>query len=232
VEFLFSKGLVKTRVLEKLRGNRTISEAVRQKAFVFVNPCWKGVVYQQAVCWVDSLFAKPILNPEAIESARNNRALGEELRQKAAALSDRRRKDADLLKDASWAIVRTPGADASAYCLALSQAKHACRLAPDNSKILTTLGVAQYRVGQYLQAVETLAQCDRICLVHDYGCYHPANQAFLAMALYRLGQTEKALDHLDNVRVRKDAAWWAKNEEVLMREAEALLQAQTVKPRK
>jgi hypothetical protein len=150
VELLFSKGLVKTQVLEKLRGNRTISEAVRQKAFAFVDPCWNGVVYQQAVCWVDALFRKPILNPEAIESARINRALGEKLRQKAAALSDRWRKDADLLNDASWAIVRTPGADASAYRLALRQAKHACRLAPDNSNILTTLGVAQYRVGQYL----------------------------------------------------------------------------------
>jgi hypothetical protein len=82
--------------------------------------------------------------------------------------------------------------------------------------------------------VETLAHCDRICLVRDYGGYHPANQAFLAMSLYRLGQTEKALDHLDNVRaLRKDTSWWAKNEEAhaFLREAEALLQAQTVKPK-
>jgi hypothetical protein len=56
--------------------------------------------------------------------------------------------------------VRTPSAGASADRLALHSPEEACRLAPNNRNILNTLGVAQYRVGQYLQVVETLAQSD------------------------------------------------------------------------
>ncbi|HLJ91834.1 MAG TPA: hypothetical protein VKU02_01445 [Gemmataceae bacterium] len=50
-----------------------------------------------------------------------------------------------------WAVVCKPGADPSAYRQALLQAKEAVGLAPQDGNILNTLGVAQYRLGQYQQ---------------------------------------------------------------------------------
>src|SRR5262249_23121656 len=58
-------------------------------------------------------------------------------------------KNADALNDASWEVVRRPGADASAYERALRQAETACHLGQDNLNSLNTLGVAYYRVGKY-----------------------------------------------------------------------------------
>jgi hypothetical protein len=224
VEFLFRKGLDKTQVLENLRSNRTISEPVRQKAFAFVEPCWHAIVCQQTVCWVDSLFAKPILKPDAIESARNNHVLSAEVRRKASALAERWRAEANALYEVSWAVVRKPDAGASAYRLALRQIAKAYRLAPDDRNALSTLGVAQYRVGQYSQALQTLAQSDRLWAVQLYGSI-PADQAFLAMAHYRLGHREKARLYLNRLRELTKTAWWAVGEEgqAFLREAEGLI---------
>jgi WD40 repeat protein/serine/threonine protein kinase len=230
VDFLFSKGLVKTQVIESLRGNKAIGEATRQKALAFVDGCWNAVVYQRLVCWVDSLFSKPILKPDAIESARNNQALRDEVRKNAAALADRWRAEANILNDASWAVVRKPGADSSACRLALRQAEEACRLAPDNGGILNTLGVAQYRAGQYLEAVKTLTQSDRLHTVREAGSL-PVDLAFLAMAHYRLGQTEKAHEYLNRVRELTQTKWWAMNDNdrAFLGEAEALINGATAK---
>ena len=232
VDFLFSKGLVKTQVIESLRGNKTISEVTRQKAFAFVDGCWNAVVYQRAICWVDSFFGKPILKPDAIESARNNHALREEVRQKASALADRWRADGGVLNEASWAVMRKPGADASAYRLAVRRAEEACQLWADNPDILNTLGIAQYRVGQYLQATKMLTQADRLHEVRGPGSA-PADLAFLAMAHYRLGQKEKALDYLNRVRELTKTEWWAMNDEdrAFLREAEALINGATANPK-
>jgi tetratricopeptide (TPR) repeat protein len=198
VEFLFSKPLGEAQVIENLRGNTSITEPVRQKALAFVEPYWKGVVQQQAVRLVNSVFAKA---------------------------------DPMLLNQASWAVVRKPGANASAYRLALHQAEEACRLAPDKTNILNTLGLAQYRAGQYLQAVKTLTQAERLHAFRSLYSY-TGDQAFLAMAHYRLGQTEKARDYLNRLRETIAKHWSANDNEGrgFLREAEDLLRGMTTNP--
>ena len=141
VEFLFSKELVKTQVMENLRGNKSIAEPVRQKALALVEPYWKGLVHQQAVRLVDSLFAKPMLKPDAIDSVRNNHALSEEVRQEALALAEGWPASSGLLNNASWAVACKPGADASAYRLALRQAEEACPGWGQTSGCISTHGV-------------------------------------------------------------------------------------------
>jgi Flp pilus assembly protein TadD len=51
---------------------------------------------------------------------------------------------------------------------------------------LNTLGVAQYRVGQYQTALDTLLRADKM----NQGI--PEDVAFLAMAHHRLGHKEQA----------------------------------------
>jgi tetratricopeptide (TPR) repeat protein len=231
LEFLFSKGLVKAQVLENLRGNRTISEPVRQKALVLTEPYSKSVVHQQAVRLVEPLFAKAMLKFDVIESVRNNHALREELRQEAIALAESWRQDPNVLNGASWAIVSEPGADASAYRLALRQAEEACRLASGNGLYLNTLGVAQYRLGHYEQALETLLRSEKLNSVGFQGS-HPADLAFLAMTYHQLGQKGPAEEMLERLRETRKKPQWAGDVEApaFLSEAEALLQAHTDKP--
>jgi hypothetical protein len=134
-------------------------------------------------------------------------------------------KNADALNDANWAVVRRPGADASAYERSLRQAETACHLGPDNLNSLNTLGVAYYRVGKYQEAIATLGRCDKLrkeSVPHDL--------AFLAMAQQQLGQKEQARATLERLRQVMKKWQWTNNvdAQAFLREAEDVLKTKPV----
>jgi hypothetical protein len=96
-------------------------------------------------------------------------------------------------------------------------------LSPENGVFLRTLGVARYRVGQYREAVATLAHADELNAVRFQDSL-PSNLAFLALAQHRLGQTETARATLSRLRAAMKKPQWAKNQQAqdLLREAEVL----------
>ena len=57
------------------------------------------------------------------------------------------------LNAASRAVARRTHEKPAAYRLALRQAEAACRLEPNIGPYLTTLGMAQYQLGQYPETV-------------------------------------------------------------------------------
>jgi hypothetical protein len=85
--------------------------------------------------------------------------------------------------------------------------------------------MAQYRVGQYGEAADTLAQADQINAVGPSGPI-PANLAFLSLAQHRLGQPNQARAALGRLRATMMRPEWASNEEArdVVREAEAIEQ--------
>src|SRR5262249_10315403 len=87
---------------------------------------------------------------------------------------------------------------------ALRQAEAACRLIPDDGYSLTALGIAEYRVGKYREAVATLERADR--LKKDLRqSPDPRDLAFLALAHHHLGQADPARAALSRLReLRKD----------------------------
>jgi tetratricopeptide (TPR) repeat protein len=109
-------------------------------------------------------------------------------------------------------------------------AQRAHQLDPDNGAYRTTLGVAQYRAGQYQEAVATLtpraspraASAVRLS---------PTDLAFLTMAHHQLGQYAEAqawlerLRRLQRERVSYDE-WYDDDADVqsFLREVEVLLQ--------
>lgn len=129
---------------------------------------------------------------------------------------------AQLLNDVSWGIVRRADAASDQYRWGLRLAEKACRLRPENGLILNTLGVAQYRVGRYQDAVANLERSDRLNAEQLKGSI-PADLAFLAMSRHRLGQAEPARTDLHRLRECMKKPDQAKNEESLafLREAEA-----------
>ncbi len=131
---------------------------------------------------------------------------------------------AHVLNGQSWRVVRLPDGNEAAYRKALSKAQKAVGLRPDDWTILDTLGGAQYRVGAYEDALETLARSERIRLaLYDDPCWD--NLAFAAMALHRLGRADEAKATLQQLRALLKDDRFADHEEAkaLLAEAEKLL---------
>ncbi len=95
------------------------------------------------------------------------------------------------MADCCWVVARDrlrPRADYEA-----AEADLAAYLAerPEEYRALNTLGVLQYRLGQYAEAVATLERCDaHNAQKYEHG--HPTDTAFLAMAYAKLGRVDKA----------------------------------------
>jgi hypothetical protein len=88
---------------------------------------------------------------------------------------------------------------------------------------------AEYRLGKYQEAVETLAQSDQLNTARKSG-FLPAGLAFLAMAHYRLGEKDRAQDYLnrlrENLKQRRPGSEISQ-EDSFLSEAEALFRKQT-----
>jgi WD40 repeat protein len=220
VQFLFAKPLLPNEVAAAVRRDPTITEAVRQEALAWVEPCWRIQVRAEAARLVRPLFAKPLLCSEVLATLRADARLSRPVRQEALALAEILPENAAALNQASWDVVCKPGADAAAYQRALGQAKAACRLVgPNNAGYVNTLGVAYYRVGKYREAVATLGRSDKLRkeVPHDL--------AFLAMAHHQLGQEIQAQATLTQLREVMKQPRWAKDAEAqgFVREAEEVL---------
>src|SRR5262249_10222803 len=138
------------------------------------------------------------------------------------------REDPFRLREVSWAVVHRCGATAAAYRQALRWAEAASRLEPGRGACLTTLGAAQYRVGQYQAALATLTRADQLNAASGESI--PADLAFLAMTRYQLGQNEQAHSLLEKLRsllkTPQVIDWSGDGEaQTLLREAETVLQA-------
>jgi ATP/maltotriose-dependent transcriptional regulator MalT len=97
---------------------------------------------------------------------------------------------------------------------------------PGHLNYLNTLGVAQYRVGAYEEALMTLSRSDAMRSRSSQEA-HPADVAFLAMACRQLGQIEAAKTHLERLRSLMKRSRYASDESCqrLVQEAESLLAA-------
>jgi hypothetical protein len=172
---------------------------------------------------VEALFVQHPDKYDVIEQLRRNAKLPESLRKEAVARAERHHEDALQLNNMSWYVVRELGKTESAYRRALRQVEEACRQEPENGYYLNTLGVAQYRLGLYVRALETLKRSDKINQQREGTI--PADVAFLAMSYHRLGH--KDLAEAARARLRtamKLRHWYADAEsDAFLKEVEALL---------
>jgi tetratricopeptide (TPR) repeat protein len=126
--------------------------------------------------------------------------------------------------NAAWFVVRMPQQTPEAYAAALKQAEAAVLAAPDNGYFINTLGVAQFRMGQFAEALETLTKSDKLNATKAGSI--PADLAFLAMVKYRLGQKEEANAALDRLRgmLRNPRRIRDRESREFLLEAEALIE--------
>jgi eukaryotic-like serine/threonine-protein kinase len=170
--------------------------------------------YQQARDLVNRFTLAGEFRDEIIENIRADRTLSPETRDFAIRFMDRP-ANPNLLNSAAFRVVMTPDGDPEDYRLALRRAEAAMRLldppttaprTPDEARALATptqlaqtlntLAFAQYRVGRYRDALDTVKRSSAIRPGDPY------DLALSAMAHLRLGVRSAAqadLDALDKV---------------------------------
>jgi WD40 repeat protein len=232
VKFLFAQAPVPEAVSARVR-DYAISDAVRQQALALVESFWRNRVRQEAEQQVRSLFAKPLFRSEVLAHLRADPVLTEPVRQEALALAEGFVEYPFSLDQASRAVASRPGAESSAYHLAVQRAEIACRLMPFEGPYQTTLGMAQYRLGKYQEALTTLTRADELNQAAEGGSV-PADLALLAMTRYQMRERDRAQASLTQLRETLQKPNWARNEEAqrLLKEAEALLAGPASQPEK
>jgi len=164
---------------------------------------------------VDELYKEAGFYSEVIDKLNADNTLAEPVRKMALQIaSSRLWDDTRKLSRQSWEVVSSPGGQIEAYRLALGKAEMANRLEPKRSIFLARLGVAQYRVGEYQDALTTLIPFEKMKAYDHLGHKH-LSSAFIAMALHQLGRDEDAQAALSRLRVQLEdvpsASWnhWA-----------------------
>lgn len=150
---------------------------------------------REALALVESLASEFPLTEELVDAVQRERTVSEKIREVALPLAKQRPEDPQTLNGVSWGIVRRANASLQEYRRGLLYAESAVRLAPGEPNILNTLGVAQYRSGQFQAAAETLTRCDR-----QRKESLPEDLAFLALAQHRLGRKAEAAATLRRLR--------------------------------
>jgi WD40 repeat protein len=223
LDFLLARSLPLPAVLERIRKDATIREPVRRRALELADAHRRSLVVREAERLVDALYARALFRPQVQECLRGDASLSEPVRHQALVLAELVPENAESLNGSSWGVASRPGGDPAAYRVALEQADVACRLIPQHGFFLTTLGIAQYRVGEYAASVATLARAEQLKAVHPVAPY-PHDLAFLALGQHRLGRRDQARAALCRLREAMKRPEWARNPEALafLREAGAL----------
>jgi WD40 repeat protein len=230
--YLFDQDLTNEQVKSRIRQDLTIDDALRHEALHCADVLQKIAFRREAEKVVRELYGKLMFKPAVIESLRSDKTLPDSVRKEALSQAERSAESPVELDHLSFSLVRVSTASAADYRLALKQAEIACYLLPLDGKFLpfegklqTTLGLAQYRVGDYQAALATLTRANAINSSQTDGA-SPADLAFLAMAHFRLGQFDKARIILTQLREVVKRPQWAGNldAQAFLHEAETLLQ--------
>jgi WD40 repeat protein/serine/threonine protein kinase len=174
---------------------------------------------------VEERFARLLLKADVLEDLRSDTTLSDEVRQLALQLAREEEDNPGRLGGAAWDLVKAPGQDTAALRRALRWAEAACRLEPKDGETLNTVAVVHYRLGNYQQALTTLARAETLNAAHFDGP-HPCDLAVRALIQIRLGQLEPARAKLARVRELLKSPLWLECDEarLVLSEAEALLE--------
>jgi len=102
--------------------------------------------------------------------------------------------NAGALDAESWAVAQRSGLTPTVYESALEQARAACRLAPNNTNYLATLGAALYRAGNDAEAIRILGRASPFHTERTASepVFFQTSQLFLVLAELRRGHKDEA----------------------------------------
>lgn len=235
-------------VIDRLASDATLSPEIRAAVgpAVLAESTRIGAEARRVV---NKLAEEEPLVEDIVARLKSDGSLRRPVRDAALRMSNLRADDADTLAWRSWELARAPGREPDDYAKAIRWAETACKLEPSQeSKHLSTVGVGQYRAGQYEAALATLVRADKLNLkseglakkalragsalgglLGDAPKRRPTDAAFIAMSLHRLGRADEARTWLRRLRSLVRAGENEGDEESLsfLREAEMVIEGRT-----
>jgi WD40 repeat protein len=170
---------------------------------------------------VAHLVRQPLLKDEILDKLKQMNTISDSLRREALVLAENFEPPADILEVAAWDIVQYADRSDDQYRRALRWLEEANQLHPNNGAILSSLGLALYRLGRLEEAVINLEHAFKINMS---GYYNPPRRDLvcLAMVQHQLGRNDQARKTFarsqdDEIKNRETAP------RHLVREAEALI---------
>jgi tetratricopeptide (TPR) repeat protein len=195
---------------------------VRRRALALAEPFGQGIRREAAVraTWHEFIAGRP--KQDILDEIRKNQKISDQVRQDALSLVEQFPENRRFIHWRSRATVVRDSLPTTEYRLALRQAQAVCGGEPGNPTYLTTLGMAQYRLGMFREGLSTL----RSARSNNSTTVDPVNLAFQAMAQFRLGQKDEAQKRLRELRESLSAPNKVENQEAegLLREAERLIE--------
>ena len=155
---------------------------------------------------------------EILAKLRADPNLGQPVRDKVLAIAETIIDDVDEMAAACARLSVDPKRHRADYERALSYAQTALAKFPKVDTFIAALGMAQYRLGQFKEALASFVKLrgeDR----------SPTTLAFLVMANHQAGQPDKAKEHLQRLRemLKDENRSQDKDAQALRREAEGLI---------
>jgi tetratricopeptide (TPR) repeat protein len=201
---------------DRIASDRAISRETRETALRLAGEVWATRIHGL----VSSRFARLLLPADVLDALRADPALHPEVRATVLGLAETWPESAAALNGAAWELAKVPCSFESDFRRGLRLAEEACKIEPGNRAYLNTMGMAQYRTGQYEKARATLTRSNQLNANRA-----PADLAFLAMTQQRLDQIEPARSTLMRLReVMKDPAVAVNPEyQWFLREAESVI---------
>jgi hypothetical protein len=233
VKFICREAGTEEQLDARIRADQTISEAVRRRALTLAGEYWLNLIRHKADLFVADLIEKATPKEEILTKIQTEFPRSQAARQQAVTTAETYEEDPDAMNWHSRRRISEPNRNAAAYRLALRQSERACQLVPNKGPYVTTLGIAQYRLASYADALRTLEQADKLNSAEKRSSI-PANLAFLAMTRHQLGQKQEAKNTFDRLREVMNKPEWANDTEAqgFFREAAIVFDARTSESRK
>lgn len=127
----------------------------------------------------------------------------------------------------AWSICFSAKRLPEEYKKALALAGAASLSQPTNGGFLNTLGVAQFRVKDYVAAITTLEKSNSINRTEAKGREEPGDLAFLAMAQFQLGKVKEAEGYFKKLQeaMKNPSLAGDKDNKAILEEAEQLFKS-------
>ena len=186
--------------LAAARTTRDFTRAEREKyADILGEDNARVLAGWRATEYLDGLPRDTVLVSELVERVKADPSPSDETRAAALRVLAERKDDPNEINRVTWEVVKTPGRTADEYRLAVRRLELAAALAPHDGALVNTLGVAQYRAGEFEKARATLEQSDAInAKAKPPGIVEDV--AFLAMCDHRLGRPADAHGCMERLR--------------------------------
>ena len=179
----------------------------------------------------NSLYARLVFTDDVVAALETDDSLGSGVRYKAVRMARATGEEPLRLNRDGWNLVRFADGAPESYTIGLRGAEAAVAAEPENVVFLSTLGVAQYRNGQFEEACSTLTHCDQLRQQQQRKSV-PRDVAVLAMALLRVGRTDEAravYERLEGLMDDTNEGWkYRRVPRTLFEEAKQLLEEAVV----